>query len=232
VYPANLIGAKEASGISVEQVRRVVLGRVGYTPHEGRGMVFIIRDAEELTVSAANALLKTLEEPRPGVHFVLLTSRPNRLLDTIRSRTLPVRFGPLPPAVLRTIVQSHGRSTDLVELADGSASRALELGDEERRSALQNFVTSLDQALHSPDLRAALDVGQALPRDKDELKERLLAFAGHLRNGALSAAREPPQADRGARRYRVVMSALDALERNASPTLVVEAMLVELRATT
>lgn len=232
VYPSNLIGAKEAAGISVEQVRRVVLGRVGYTPHEGRAIVFIVRDAEELTVSAANALLKTLEEPRAGVHFVLLTSRPNRLLDTIRSRTLPVRFGPLPLTALRTIVEAHGRSTELIALADGSASRALELADQERLDALQSFVRSLDQALGSADLRATLDVAHALPRDKDELRERLLAFAGHVRNSAVNDAESAPhKAEGGARRYRVVQSALDALERNASPALVVEAMLVELRAT-
>ena len=80
------ISANEATGISIEQVRRMVLERIGYRPHEGRARVFIVRDADELTVSAANALLKTLEEPGPSTHFVLLTSRPNRLLDTIRSR--------------------------------------------------------------------------------------------------------------------------------------------------
>src|SRR6187402_2180290 len=87
--------ANEATGISIEQVRRMVLERIGYRPHEGRARVFIVRDADELTVSAANALLKTLEEPGSSTHFVLLTSRPNRLLDTIRSRTLPVRFSAL-----------------------------------------------------------------------------------------------------------------------------------------
>src|SRR5882757_6130445 len=61
------ISANEATGISIEQV--------GYRPHEGRALVFIVRAAEELTVSAANALLKTLEEPGRGTHFILLTSR-------------------------------------------------------------------------------------------------------------------------------------------------------------
>ncbi|HEV8550435.1 MAG TPA: DNA polymerase III subunit delta', partial [Polyangiaceae bacterium] len=88
-------GASEATGISVEQVRRIVLARVGFPPHEGRALVFIVRDADEITVQAANALLKTLEEPHARTHFILLTSRPSRLLDTIRSRSLPVRFAPL-----------------------------------------------------------------------------------------------------------------------------------------
>ena len=44
------ITANEATGISIEQVRRMVLERVGYGPHEGRARVFIVRDADELTV--------------------------------------------------------------------------------------------------------------------------------------------------------------------------------------
>jgi DNA polymerase III subunit delta' len=233
VYPHTLIGAKEASGISVEQIRRVVLGRTGYAPHEGRALLFIVRDAEELTTSAANALLKTLEEPRQGVHFVLLSSRPNRLLDTIRSRTLPVRFAPLSPAVLRTILERHGRPTDLIALADGSASRALTLADDEQRGALQSFVSSVDAALSSPDLRASLDLAHGLPRDKGELRQRLLAFASHLQSGVHAVVESAPHAaEQGAQRYRVVQSALDALERNVSPALAVEAMLIELRATT
>ena len=65
LYPPSVLGStsSEATGIGVDQIRRIVLGRVGFPPHEGKALVIIIRAAEELTVSAANALLKTLEEP-------------------------------------------------------------------------------------------------------------------------------------------------------------------------
>src|SRR5262249_38301472 len=104
----GLLSGGEAMGIGVEQVRRIVLTRVGFPPHEGRALVFIVRDAEEITQQAANALLKTLEEPHQRTHFVLLTSRPSRLLDTIRSRCLPVRFAPLPDAVVGTLLERRG----------------------------------------------------------------------------------------------------------------------------
>src|SRR5262249_61614469 len=131
LYPPALLGgsASEATGISVEQIRRVVLTRAAYRSHEQRALVFIVRDAEELTASAANALLNTLEEPAPHPHFVLLTSRPHRLLDTIRSRTLPVRFGPLPDALVVKILERHGLSPAHAALAQGSASHALDLAD-------------------------------------------------------------------------------------------------------
>src|SRR5262249_12405592 len=53
----------ETKDISIDQIRALVLSRSAFAPHEGRAKVFIIRRADELSVSAANALLKTLEEP-------------------------------------------------------------------------------------------------------------------------------------------------------------------------
>ncbi len=86
----------ELTEISVDQVRihRARPRRLP-APRGARSGVHRPRRARTSSVGAANAFLKTLEEPRPGTHFILLTSRGDRLLNTIRSRTLPVRFAPL-----------------------------------------------------------------------------------------------------------------------------------------
>jgi DNA polymerase-3 subunit delta' len=230
VYPKSLIGAREATGISVEQIRRVILGRVGYTPHEARSLVFIVRDADELTQSAANALLKTLEEPQRHVHFVLLTGRPHRLLDTIRSRSLAVRFGPLPDAALQRILTERGMSTELVSMSGGSAGAAIEFGDEQRGQTLRSFTSSLDAAVNAPSLDLALDVASKLPSDRHELRTRLLTYSDQLANRARQLANtDPPGAERKARQHSALSHALDMLERNVSPALTVEALLIELR---
>ncbi|HEY4157846.1 MAG TPA: DNA polymerase III subunit, partial [Polyangiaceae bacterium] len=171
------LGAAEASGISIEQVRRVVLGRVGFAPHEGRALVFIVEDAEELTASAANALLKTLEEPGQATHFVLLTSRPNRLLDTIRSRTLPVRFAPLPDALLAQILERRGLSPAVAPLAQGSASLALELASDESLKEREEFARAARQAVLAKDLAAATRLGDSKRYDRETL-QGLLAYFG------------------------------------------------------
>ena len=116
LYPAAILGTDsvETNTINLPQVRKLVQSRVGYPPHEGRALVFIIRRADELNASAANALLKTLEEPPEKTHFILLTSRPHRLLDTIRSRTLAVRFGPLSDEVLGSILDRNGASRAVI----------------------------------------------------------------------------------------------------------------------
>lgn len=230
LYPASVISASEASGISVEQVRRVILARVGFPPHEGRALVFIVRDADALTPSAANALLKTLEEPSARTHFVLLTSRPHRLLDTVRSRTLAVRFGPLPDAVIADILRSHGKPLAVTRLAEGSASLALELADEERLRPRSAFDEALREAMNAPDLASAVTLGDQRGESRDALREQLTFVAHGFAERCREQARDAPAlAEREARRHAEVLRALFELERNAQPALVVESMVARLR---
>ncbi len=225
------ISANEATGISIEQVRRIVLERVGYRPHEGRALVFIVREAEELTVSAANALLKTLEEPGQSTYFLLLTSRPNRLLDTIRSRTLPVRFAPLPDALVAQILQSKGLDPAVAALAQGSVAVALELASEDAIQAREDFVAAAHSAVSARDLAPAIKFAEAR-RERDALRGLLGYFAQSLALAGRAQAAAPGtmhEAERSANRHRVVLSALQEVERNVSPALVLEAMIYRLR---
>ena len=232
LYPAQLLGATstEVTGIGVDQIRRIVLSRIGYAPHEGRALVFIVRDADELTVSAANALLKTLEEPGPATHFVLLTSRPHRLLDTVRSRTLAVRFAPLPEELIAAILQRHAQPTDVAPLAEGSAALALELADPERMGERTDFIEKLNLAIAAPDLATAIGMADARNTDRRELGVLLGGFAQELAVKARAGAREQPeQAELFARRHEVVQKTMADLELNAQPALALEGMLTRLR---
>jgi DNA polymerase-3 subunit delta' len=233
LYPPSALGtsSRETAAIGVEQVRRLVLARAGFPPHEGRALVFIVRDAHELSLAAANALLKTLEEPPQRVHFVLLTSQPKRLLDTIRSRTLAIRFGPLPEDVLRSILQAHDRSPDFAVDANGSASFALALASDEGEQARTDFVQGALEAASAPDLDQAIAFAGARPDDRDAL----IGYLGHLAQHLAATARrqiehEPGAAERAARRYLVVQEAMTAIERNAQPALTIESMVSRLRA--
>lgn len=83
--------------IKIAQARELA-EEVYYRPREGRQRFFIIDEADRLRDEAANCLLKTLEEPPSTSTLVLLTSRPNSLLQTIRSRAQRISFAPLPLA--------------------------------------------------------------------------------------------------------------------------------------
>jgi len=223
------ISANETTGISIEQVRRMVISQVGYGPHEGRARVFIVRDADELTVSAANALLKTLEEPGRGTHFVLLTSRPNRLLDTIRSRTLPVRFSPLPDAVVAQLLRAKGLDPQVAVVAQGSMALALDLASEDAIKEREEFVAAAHTALSARDLAPAIKFAEAR-RERDSLRRLLAYFAQSLALiGREQAASQIELAERSAAQHRVVLAAMQDVDRNVSPALALESMIYRLR---
>jgi len=86
--------AEDSQYIRVEQVRELC-GELALTAHGGGATVAIIAPAEAMNVNAANALLKTLEEPRPGATLVLVSAAPSRLPATVRSRCQRLRV-PVP----------------------------------------------------------------------------------------------------------------------------------------
>jgi len=88
----TLVREGAAQIVPIENIRNQVIARMGMPPHEGEVRVFIIEEATSLAPPAANALLKTLEEPPARTLFVMCTTAPEQLLPTIRSRCQRVRF--------------------------------------------------------------------------------------------------------------------------------------------
>lgn len=85
-----LLEPESDKAIRVDHIRPLV-DFVGHTAHMGRGKVVLIDPAEAMNVAAANALLKTLEEPTASSRLVLISHQPSKLLPTIRSRCISVR---------------------------------------------------------------------------------------------------------------------------------------------
>jgi DNA polymerase III subunit delta' len=85
----NETGKKPSKQISIDQIRGLA-DFFGMTSHQGGKRLIIIHPAESMNSNAANALLKSLEEPPPGLLFILVSHKPQRLLPTIISRCLSV----------------------------------------------------------------------------------------------------------------------------------------------
>lgn len=119
----------EAKEIGINQIKEIQMSS-HLPPFEGKRKVFIIDKAEQLSNEAANCLLKTLEEPPPNVHLILLTASESRLLTTILSRCQRVELPPLPADMVREILVtrydiSHDRATLLSRLSRGCLGWAL-----------------------------------------------------------------------------------------------------------
>ena len=92
-------------------VDEAVVSAAAHTPFESRWRVFVLERADTMNDEAANALLKTLEEPPPYVVLLLLTDRISQVLPTIASRCQAVRFDALGPEAMAERLQSRKASS-------------------------------------------------------------------------------------------------------------------------
>lgn len=130
--------------------------------------------------AAANCLLKTIEEPSGQIVFILLTSRPSALLDTIISRCMRVEFGILQPEELVAILHQQGieepLAGKLASIADGSVSKALAMQDEE----LLNLQTQAFDLASAADTLGVEQLLQLAKEMSNHSRERLIQWLGFL----------------------------------------------------
>lgn len=193
--------------IRVSQIRE--LARVmRLKPYEGRARMAVVVDAHLLNPNAANALLKTLEEPGDDSYLILLAPHERAVLPTISSRCQRVSFAPLAQEVVARILGKLGvEDADArAKRADGSVQSALATDPD---SELEARVPDLVAALLDGDVEARLEAAEALGRDRRSVDEALVAveraLSAQLRRAGRSSA---PEAVRARRR---LIAALDAL---------------------
>lgn len=130
----RVIGREGKATLGVDSVR-FLRQDVLNPPNRLDTKIYIIEDAETMTVQAQNALLLTLEEPPAYVLFLLLCNGTDALLETVRSRAPVLRLAPLPDEDVRDALAAHGRrlseeeTAALLLQANGSIGRALALSD-------------------------------------------------------------------------------------------------------
>lgn len=187
--------------IPVDRVREVI--RAASLHRYGARRRFIVFDpAEALQEGAANALLKTLEEPVPDTHFILIARHASGLLPTIVSRCQRLRFAPVPEAELAPWLAERGVAAPIAaaRLAEGCPGRALAWTTEamEAREALRDGVlgaiagdlTGLfqhDETLTEGGRAASADtIDQLLQVIEDLLRAVVRQAAGHAEEGPLA----------------------------------------------
>lgn len=142
-------GKKASNQIRIEQVRGLE-GLVNLSTHRSGMRVILIHPAEAMNPNAANALLKTLEEPPPHSLFILITHQPQYLLPTVRSRCLKVDF-PV-PSLEHSInwLRQKGVADPAPFLAQAGYAplAALEMVSDELQEARRSFLSQLSQPRH------------------------------------------------------------------------------------
>ena len=248
-----LVEPGDTGVIKVDQVREVV-ERTAYRPFEGRRRVVIVDEADAMLSEAQNALLKTLEEPPSASMFVLVTSRPDELLPTVRSRCQRLRFGRLSAGDIAAVLMkvhdfSSADAHAAASAADGSIGLALEGGAAALVEAREAAAEVLQHVAGTRDPRRRLDSAKVLSDggDRDELRRRLRALASMVRDlGAIGARaderclanadlQEPLRQlagsfdrERVSNAFAAIDRALEAIDRNASPKIVADWLALQL----
>ncbi len=174
-------------------------------PLPGSRKIAVIDDADLMNDAAANALLKTLEEPPDGSILFLIAANPDALLPTIRSRCQMIRFAPLPASDVaallleQELVESESEAQIVAALSEGSLAQAKRLIDPE----LRQLRTMLYERLSRPQelgIQAARQMQEGLDKVAGETAEQrqaalwLVRFAAELLRSALWRLCEGSQA--------------------------------------
>ncbi|HTM19260.1 MAG TPA: DNA polymerase III subunit delta' [Kofleriaceae bacterium] len=212
IHPDVQTLAREGAAqiIPIDTIRAQVIPQLAMAPHEGRARVFLVEEATALQGPAANALLKTLEEPPARTHFILGTAAPDQLLPTIRSRCQRVSFAPLAPDVR-------------AQLADEAAAAA----------RLDQLVGALAAAVDGGSARVVSEAAADASRERAEVAPVLELLAGRYHVGARRAAEAGAigEAGRMSRRAAKVIEAHTAVTlHNAHGQIALEALVLTLRA--
>lgn len=114
-HPDFLLILPEERQIRIEEIR-MIDDALSFKPFEGRKKIVVVDNADTMNISAANAFLKTLEEPPENSIIILISSKPDRLPDTIRSRCSRINFALLSSESCRHVLEGKisGKSLELV----------------------------------------------------------------------------------------------------------------------
>ena len=246
-----VVQASQAGGVlKVDQVRELQ-HRLSLVPYEARYRIAMFLRFEEANASAANALLKTLEEPPPQVVLVLTAESAERLMPTIVSRCEVLRLRSLPLQILRQALEARwGFSPEqarlLAHISGGRPGVALRLQQQpERLTQRQGWLDDQARLLESSRVER-FAYAESLAKDKAQLRAALITWLSFWRDVMLQAggsAAPLANPDRQAEIQRLgiqlglnsahqAVSAVERtllqLERNVNPRLALEVLLLDL----
>jgi len=166
----DLVTLEPEKGIIKIDAIREAMPRLLYEPIIGPWKCLVINDAHAMNIEAANAALKTLEEPPSNTVFILVTSSPDTLPRTILSRSFQVPFGAVPPAAIVPWLMARGAAEEDARsasaLSSGCPGEAVRLLDSDILAERRGFIRAF-LALASEPTRVRLQFSEGVPSERD-----------------------------------------------------------------
>lgn len=169
---------EKPTSIGVEEVRTQLVGDILIKPYSSPYKIYIIDEAEKLTVQAQNVLLKTVEEPPAYAVIIFLTANAESLLPTILSRCILLNMRPVSEDVIRSYLKDKaGVLEDKAELctafSQGILGKALKLAQSESFDAIRNHAVVLLKNIENMELSELLGSLKELTEFKTEIEDYL-----------------------------------------------------------
>lgn len=247
-------GVLETRGLSigVDEIRNLQQD-ICIRPLYSKRKVYLIREAEKMTVQAQNCLLKTLEEPPEYAVIILATSNYESLLETIRSRSVRINFAKNTfDEVKRFIVSRAGGDFEQADFiaayADGVIGRAVELMESERFKELREKAIDAAVRLSGSDFEDMLNISRMFDENKEDVDSILdvillfyrdLLMAGKFGNEKLLINSDKKDiilkyagrfsAGKLLNNIEIIEEARRNIKQNANYQLAVEVMLMKLQ---
>ncbi len=210
------VAHEKPNTISVDDIRSQVNNDVAIKPYSGPYKIYIINEAEKMTVQAQNAILKTLEEPPAYAVILLLTSNINALLPTILSRCVALNMKPVPDSLVRRYLMEQLQVPDYkaevcTAFARGNVGKAKALASSEDFENIKAEALSLLKYIQDMDLNEVMAAVKKATEYKLEIGDYLDICAIWYRDALLFKATHDVN-------HLVFREELQALRRTAQHT--------------
>lgn len=247
-HPDVITIQPDGAFIRIKEIRELQ-EQMMFRPAEGRKRVFIILEADRMNSAAANALLKTLEEPTGSNTLVLVTARPHQLPLTVLSRCQRIKFQPLRSEEMIRVLEERfsveaPTAVTLAAISGGSLGKALEMKESDFAARREEMIDKLALIATPLDFYPVL---AGMGNDRDLVLEGLETMKTYFRDilvfsetgddrqvfnrdriEAISSAAGRSSKQELLNSLKIINAAVRALEQNANRQLLLEMMMFRL----
>ena len=169
---------EKPASMGVDDIREQINDTIMVRPYSSQYKIYIVDEAEKMTVQAQNALLKTIEEPPAYAVIMLLTTNPDAFLPTILSRCVQLKLKPLKDSVVKEYLEENLHVKDIQAeiysaFARGNLGKAIHLAQSEDFKMMYEEILTLLKEIKEMDISQLLDVIRKLKDNNTDIKECL-----------------------------------------------------------
>ena len=174
----------DGNSIKIAQIRKLQ-SDILVKPYKSY-KIYVIDEAQKMTVEAQNALLKTVEEPPKYAIIILITDNKESLLDTIKSRCEIIKFTPIPMQEVASYLTMNGidskRASLLANFSRGSMKKAIELSESEEFHLMREEVQKYVETFLNGNLIEIMDIQSSIEKYKDQITNILDLLINYFRD--------------------------------------------------